>query len=112
MRRALPRETLARNLRYLMDREHLSEQACAKRAGVSQKSVNNVLHHRTTTSLDIVDKLAAAFGLQGWHLILPNLPDELIGSNSIAQLYEAYSSATPEGRELIDHIAEREARRK
>lgn len=107
--RPLPKETLIRNLRFLMDREGLSEAALAKRSGVSQKGINKILNGESAPTLDTVDKLSAAFGLNLWHLIMPNLPDDLISSPSIERLYSFYTSASPEGREYIDRVAKREA---
>ncbi|WP_435310663.1 helix-turn-helix domain-containing protein [Primorskyibacter sedentarius] len=107
--RAIPRATLARNLRYLLDREQLSEHQLAKRAGIAQKTVNNMLNQNGSPTLDNVDKVAAAFGLSMWHMILPDLPDELLRGNSIERLYRAYIDADHDGREHINRIAEREA---
>jgi transcriptional regulator with XRE-family HTH domain len=107
--RTLPRETLARNLRYIMKIEKLSEEALAKKAGVSQKQINNILNRQHAATIDTLDKIAAAFGLTNWQLMLPNLPDDLISSPSIAKLYKSYINSSDEGRELIDRLAEREA---
>lgn len=108
--RSLPRETLARNLRHLMEMENLSEPALAKRSGVSQRTINNILRIEKAPTLDTVDKLAAAFGLNLWHLIMPSLPEDLVRSPSLEKLYRAYIKASPDGREYIDRVAEREAK--
>lgn len=106
-----PRDSLARNLRFLMTQADLSEQNLADRSGVGQKTINNILNKVNSPTLSTVEKLAAAFGLTGWHLIMPNLPDELISSPTLAKLFSDYVSATPEGRKLIAHIADRETSR-
>lgn len=108
--RTLPRETLIKNLRFLMKKEKLSEEVLGKRCGVAQKTINNILNGESSPTIDTLDKIAGAFGLNSWHLILQDLPDDLIKSASIANLYKAYIAATDEGRQLIDHVAEREAR--
>lgn len=73
--------TLAANVRRLMDAEHLSQQALAKRAGVSQRGVSYVLNYRDEhdrhPSTETVEALARAFGLQAWQLMAPNLGQEL-----------------------------------
>lgn len=107
--RTLPRETLIKNLRFLMKKEKLSEDMLGKRSGVAQKTINNILNGESSPTIDTLDKLAGAFGLNSWHLILQDLPENLIHSPSIAKLYKAYISASEEGRELIDHVAAREA---
>ena len=104
------RQTLAQNLRYLMKLRGWSEADCAKHAKVSQKTVNNVLNAKHTTSIDTADALARAFGLTGWHLLLPNLPDDLRQSPSVGRLIESYVKASAKGRDYIDRVAEQEAK--
>ncbi len=94
--RPAPRQSLIRNLRYLMKREKLSEESLAKKAGVAQKTVNKILNGLSAPTLDTLDRIAGAFGLTSWHLIIPNLPDELISSPSIERLYKSYSEASEE----------------
>lgn len=107
--RLIQREAIIRNLRHLMRKEKLSEQALAKRAGVAQKTINKILNNQSAPTLDTISRLAAAFGLNNWHLIMPNLPDELISSKDLERLYKSYILASQEGREYIVHAAEREA---
>ena len=102
-----PKESLARNLRYLMDQHQLSEAAVARRAGVSQRTVNNMLRQATSPSLDNVEMVAQSFGLNLWHLIMPDLPTDLIGSKSLAKLYHSFCRADPELRTLIMGLASR-----
>lgn len=107
--RTPPKESLARNLRFLMDLEVLSEAAVAKRSKVSQKAINNILNGTSGGTLNSVDKIADAFGLTAWHLIMPNLPDELIAGKSIEKLYNSFITSDEAGREYTLHVAEREA---
>lgn len=105
----MPREALARNVRYLMDKSGMTETELERASGVSQKTINNVLWQRTSVTLDNVDKLASVWGLSGWQLIIPNLPDELIGDGSIAKIFRNYITSSTEGRKHIEMVAEREA---
>lgn len=108
--RQLPQETLARNVRTLMRANQMSERDLASKAKVAQKTVNNILNQTKSPTLETVDKIARVFGLNLWHLIMPDLPDELLKPNSsIAKLYTSYRDASPEGRNMIDRVAEREA---
>ena len=109
-KKPLPRRVLARNLRHLMRLQGISETELAKKAKISQKSVNNIVNEVHSPKLDIVESLAAVFGLNAWHLIMPNLPEDLILSPTISKLFDSYTKATPEGRQLIDMIAEREGK--
>lgn len=106
VKRPATRQTLARTLRLLMEKSGLSEAEVSRRSGVSKKSVNNMLNARHAPNLDHVDAVASVFGLNLWHMILPNLPDELIASKSIDDLIAHYSRADQRGRESIDRVAE------
>lgn len=103
-------EVLARNLRALMTKGGLVESALAQKSNVSQKAINNVLNCRTTAKIETVELLAKAFGMEGWQLLLPNLPDEVDSVGAIGRLIQSYSKASAEGQRIIMTIAEREAR--
>lgn len=109
LRRPETTESLARNLRHLMRQNGLSEKALEKRSGVAQKTINNILNRVSSPTLDTVEKLAQSFGLTGWHLIMPSLPDDLVSSQSIEKLYKSYLNSSAEGRDHISRVAEREA---
>ena len=92
-----------------MRREGLSEGKLAVKAGVAQKTINKILNSQSAPTLDTVDKIASALGLDPWHLIMQSLPEDLICSPQIETLYSAYKNADPEGRQHITSVAEREA---
>jgi transcriptional regulator with XRE-family HTH domain len=109
IKKPAPRAVLASNLRHLMTSNGHSEPALARLSGVSQKTINNILNHRTSVTLDNIELIAQVYGLYGWHLIMPNLPDDLITSPSLDQLYRSYAAASDEGRRHINMVADREA---
>lgn len=102
------RATVAANLRALLTLRDWSEHDLARKSGVSQKAINNILHRRTAASIETTEALAAAFGLKGWHLLIPRLTVELLTSSSLSNLVDDWISATPEGRDIIQRIASRE----
>lgn len=110
-KRPAPRDALARNVRLLMQLREWDQPALAKAAGVSQKTISNVLNERTSVQLDVVEAIAQAFGLNGWHLIMPNLDRELLSNGTLANLITRFVQASPEGRTLISLMADREASR-
>lgn len=107
--RPLPRETLARNLSYLMDKHGLSCAALAKKSGVSAKTINNMQQTRFNVTLDSVDAVASVFGLTAWHLIMPNLPADLIESKALEQHVAKYCALPADSRDQISAFTEREA---
>jgi len=102
------RETLARNLRVLMDRAEWSQRDLAAQSKVSQRQISNILSMTTSCSVETAEALAKPFGLQGWHLVLPNLPVDLVQSTSIARLVSAYIAAQGPSRAFMDSLADRE----
>ena len=86
-----------------------STHSLAKRSGIPQRTVANVLSGNHKISVEAADTLAAAYGLDGWHLLLPDLPADLTQSKKIGKLYRQYLSSSKTGREHIELVADREA---
>jgi transcriptional regulator with XRE-family HTH domain len=105
---------LADNLRRLMEHTGDTQLDVAKRGGLAQRSVSNVLSygttHETSPTIRTVDGLATAFKLDAWHLFFPQVPVELALSRELDDLLVSYLHASPEGRQNIKRIAEGEAR--
>jgi transcriptional regulator with XRE-family HTH domain len=67
------RQTVARNLRDLMDKspDLRSASALARRSGVHQTTISLILREKQGTSIDHLEKLAHALGVQTWVLLHP-----------------------------------------
>lgn len=102
-------ETLARNLNFLMEKYGYSEREVAKRSGVSAKTVNNMRNARTTATIENAERVANVFGLDGWQLIVPSMPTDLVESRHLKNTINNYAASDHEGRAAIDRLAEREA---
>jgi transcriptional regulator with XRE-family HTH domain len=102
-------DTLARNLNFLMDHYGYSEREMEKRSGVSAKTINNMRNGKHKATIENTDSVAAVFGLDGWQMIIPGLPDDLIGSKTLKVTIANYVSSDEDGRKSIDKMAEREA---
>src|SRR5688572_15822706 len=98
-------EAVARNLRRLMDVNGLTQVQVAKRAGVSQRHISNVLNAAQEPGIEKINKIAQAFGLQGWQLQMPNLPEDMLTGGVLHRVVDALTQATPEGREMIGRLA-------
>jgi transcriptional regulator with XRE-family HTH domain len=81
----------------------------AAKSGVSQTMISSVLGQKSGCAVETADALAHAFGLTGWHLLMPGLSEDLLKSKAIQRLLETYINATPEGQALIDAMALRES---
>jgi transcriptional regulator with XRE-family HTH domain len=104
-----PRESLAKNVAMLLRIHNMGQSDLARKSGVNQKTISNIVHGKNAPNLDKVDAIAKAFGLDAWHLILPNLPEEIANGGAIAQLVENFLASDSESRKYINHVAEREA---
>jgi transcriptional regulator with XRE-family HTH domain len=94
----------------LMAETKLSGAEVARLAGISSKSVNNMLHGRHGPNLDHVEAVAAVFQLTGWQLILPGLRSDIARNGHLDALMQHYTDSSAEGRANIDRVAELEAR--
>lgn len=97
------------NLRFLMDKFGYSQSELSRKSGVSQRTISYILSGEKKSRIETAELLAKPFGLEGWHLIMPNLPDDLIDSPSIEKLIEAFKKASAADREMINQVADRAA---
>ena len=91
-----------------MERAGWSQRDLASKSGISQRQISNILTMSTSCSVETAEALAKPFGLQGWHMALPNLPADLVQSTSIARLVSAYIAGNEAARDYLDSIATRE----
>lgn len=111
MARQSTRDNLVSNLRWLMQATNWNQVELAKRSTVSQKSISKILRGEMVPTIELADKLAAAFGLSGWHIIMPDLPRDLVGSTTIEKLFKDFVLSDDDGREMLLRMAAREAKR-
>lgn len=103
-------KTLSQNLKHLMELSGWNVEEVAKRSGVSKRMVSYVISMERKASITIAEDLAKAFNLEGWHLIMPNLPRDLEQSKALRRLIDDYIGSDNEGRDMISKVAEREAK--
>lgn len=103
-------ENLSANLRHLMGVYGYTQEQLVKKSGVSRRTIGSALKGENATSIKVAESLAEAFGLEGWHLIMPNLPKDIEETKHLNELVTNYVTASHEGKEMIDKVAEREAK--
>lgn len=108
-KRPSTRDSLAKNLTTLMTIRGWTQTQLAEKSGVSQTMISSIKAARSGCSVETADALAHAFGLTGWHLLLPGLTEDLLKSKAVQKLLDSYVQASPEGKALIDAMAAREA---
>ncbi len=105
------KDTVPGNLRRLMEVRHWSQVKLAQESGVSQTHISAILRGDSSCTVEMADMLAKPFNLNGWHLLIPNLPDELVNSPSLNRIVQAYIGANTDGREFLDAAVDRELKR-
>ena len=90
---------LAANLKALMDHSpaYSSQVAVAKAARCDQKTVSRLLRQEQAATVDLLDAIAAVFGLESWQLLTENLdpsnPPKVHMTKSEQALYERLRTA-------------------
>lgn len=89
------RRVLGANITRLMQaRQNLnSNPKLSKRAGIGIATISRIINGETAATLDTLTRLAEAFGVQSWQLLVPNLDPkspQILRSSSPqeAELYE------------------------
>lgn len=105
-------ETIAINVEKLKNKFAMSQKDIAKKSDLSQRTVSNALNPGSVDSLtaETIEKLAACFGLEPYHLLIPGLPIEELLSKRLQKVIECYAQADSDGRENIARISENEMR--
>lgn len=105
-------EIIANNLKRLMDHREMKQNLLAKKTGISQRTISNILNPGSVGSITMIqiERLATFFNLEPYHLMIPDLPIDELLNKRIEKVIECYAQSTPESRENIKRIAENEMR--
>ncbi len=104
--RPLPRHTLAKNLRILLENTGFSAPEVARRAGVDRKTINNQLNGRYDPRPEQVRAVAKVFHLDEWDLINPNFNPNTPKNQMLKGIIDNYAKADEAGKESIARVAE------
>lgn len=64
------RKVLAENLNSAMQRQSLVQTDIEAKVGIGQSSVSRVLNEQSAVTLDLLEELARAVGMQPWELLV------------------------------------------
>ena len=79
------RETLARNIQTCLHVLEWSESELARRSGVSQKQVNNIVRERNGCSVEALHEIGVALRIPFWLLLVPNMGRTVPNSQTIEE---------------------------
>lgn len=98
------------NLRTLKRLFRVSSKEIARRSGISERMVDYLLAGERSPTEETANSVGMVFGVNGWMMLYPNLTADLIKRGRLEKLIAAYGLASDEGKDLIEKIAEREAK--
>lgn len=101
-------EILREYLRRAIELNDWSEAELARHTKVSQKAVNNFMNRVSDPRLQTCEKLARGLGVELWQVLAGG--PALKNGNDVARLLSSYLNSSEEGRSVILHTAEREAK--
>lgn len=91
-----------------MDYHEHNQRDVEKISGVAQKTVSNILNpgDEKSTRLDIIEAIAKGYGMKTWHLLIDDLPEELLINHSIEKVIDNFRHSSPKGRDAILKVSE------
>lgn len=92
----ISRRILADNVARMIERSKSSVRAWAMGNGLDVRKIDRLTKKEYSTTLDTLDEIAAAIGVQPWQLLVPNMdlnnPPLLVMSEAERQIYERIRS--------------------
>lgn len=101
-------DTVVTNIKYLLEECKWSVARLEAESGVPRRTIYSILNRERTPGIDTADDIAKAFGLDGWHLLKPNLRYDLAKNGHLDKMIDAYNTATEMTRDYVDMVLERE----
>jgi transcriptional regulator with XRE-family HTH domain len=101
-------DNFAHNLRLQLRERGWTAPELARRAGLSAKTVNNVLNGRHAAQKDVLTKLADALNLELWQMWLPQLPKDASHDETFPRLVTTAAKLSPEACARVAHIVDLE----
>lgn len=102
------KEILSRNLRRLIERSGWSYKEVARRAGpgISDKTISNIIEQVHDPKTDKISQVAKVFGLEAYHLLMPDFEPDALKSGSFDRLYHTYIETDDAGRQVLETTAD------
>lgn len=104
--------TVIENISALKLMHGWSNRTLAKKSGVSDRMIGKILNGESEPTTTTIDKIANAFEIESWHLMIPNFRPELFSKNRFQRVLHAYTDTDNDGRKVMetqaDYIAKKE----
>lgn len=101
----LVRHLVAQNVRHYLLANEWSESELARRSGVSQKQVNNIVRERFGCTVEALFEIARAFHLPAYQLLIPGISESDALSTELDRIIVTYLNGSPRKRAKISDAA-------
>lgn len=101
-------KNFGRNVIAHLAHQEVTRAEIAKKAGISPKTLNNLLNGRHAPQFDVLDKIAKALKVELWQLWLPEFPPDAAHDETFPRLIETASKLTPTARKAVARMADLE----
>lgn len=110
-KRQSTQENFRENLRKLIALYGISQREVARRTNgqVSDRYVGMILKGDYVPTIEVAQHIGEAFGLTGWHMIMPDLPLELARTGKLEKLISGFANTPADTQAYIAAVIEREA---
>lgn len=107
-------QAVADNLKSLMEYFGHSQMDLSRASRVSQRTISNLLNPDAghSPTLDKLERIAEAYGLEVWQLHIPGLDVEAVvgsGRKQFASVVYSYLQADSNGRAYLARVGEKES---
>lgn len=104
--------TVVTNIQELKRARGWSNRDLARQSKVSDRMIGKILNNESEPTTATLDKIAKAFGIESWQLLVPGIRAELFGDDHFGRVFHAYIETDDEGRRVMESQAEYIARTK
>ena len=99
------RHLFAQNIRGYLAQNEWSEHELARRCGISQKQINNLVRERYGCTIEAADLIAKTFNMPLWQLLVWGRSQSSASPESLQRVMVAYLNSSAEERKVFDTLA-------
>lgn len=112
MRSDQSNEVLIVNILALMKAKGWSARELAKYSKVSDRMIGKILKSVSNPTTETLDKLACAFGIDAWQLLVPGITELLTKESHLGDVIHTYVDTDDDGRRVMESTAAYVTKRK
>lgn len=103
-------DTVVKNINMLLECNEMGVASLSQKSGVPVRTIYSILKKERTPGIDTTDEIAKAFGLNGWHLLMPSLSCDLTKNGRLDKLISDYANCPEQAKNYISMVADRDAK--